>query len=442
MPRHPALRSGGRPWPLFPLVIVASAALAAGIQSPLEKSEARLDKNAVPAAGRNEVLLLVSGFGRYSVTVKSAQGTALQMIDHMSGPGEVSGSAGGEDGRLDLFLDRGTYKIRTTSPDKGQGTASLEAHAFEELNGQNPPQLVELKPVDTTLADFQQRSWWLQIDKRRTVTLEAAGRQLADLRLWKDGTWLLDLSPETEVIEPKSGQPLLDCRLSTTLDPGLYLLSVYGGPSQPWAQDSGARPLYLRYGVPELPSAGRRRFTMSPFGVDRYSVPNAVNYFRLELPEALPASIQVGSGGDPFQRTGASAEIRKDSALPVAELSTRGKWVTVRADAGQSYLLQQFERKTYYPLTNGAQVPGCRRCIPARLRTRSTRRRSSSAPSATPSTSRRFWPGRSRSVPSTCGRDGSMRWTRRRCTSRSRRPARTESWSRGPKCSFGSSRSS
>jgi hypothetical protein len=355
MERNTSKRTEGRRWLVFVPLLAATAALATGIQSPLEKAEARLDKTSTPASGKNESTLLVSGFGRYAVTVKSAQGTALQLVDHMSGPGEVSGATGETDGRLDMFLDRGAYKIRTFSPDKGQGNATLEAHAFLEQNGPQPPLLVELKNVSTSLGDFEQRSWWLQIDKRRPVALEAAGRHLADLRLWKDGTWLVDLAPETEVIEPKSGQPLQACRFSTTLDPGLYLLSAYGGPSQPWAQESDEKPLYLRYGVPTLPSAGRRRLTMSPFGVDRYSVSNKVNYYRLELPEARPASIQVASGTEPFQRVGASSEIRKDSALPVAEVSSRGQLVTVRGEAGQPYLLQSFELRDYYPFDGTGQ---------------------------------------------------------------------------------------
>jgi hypothetical protein len=342
-------------WPIVSVLLAASAALAAGTQSPLEKAEARLDKASVPASGKHDSRLLVSGFGRYSVTAKSPAGTALQLVDHMSGPGPLAGTPGGADGRLDLFLDRGTYKLRTHGPDQAEGAAALAVHAYQELNSPQPPLLVELKPVTSTLGDFEQRSWWLQIDKRRSVALEAAGRHLADLRLWKDGTWLLDAAPEIEVIEPRVGQPLLACRIWTSLEPGLYLLSAYGGPSQPWAQDSGERPLHLRYGVPALGSAGRRRFNMSPFGVDRYSVPNHVNYHRLELPEARPASIQVGSGSEPFQRTGASAEIRKDSALPAAEVRSRGKLVTIRAEAGQPYVLQHFELKDSYPFDLGGQ---------------------------------------------------------------------------------------
>src|SRR5205085_10642066 len=88
------------------------------------------DRNTLPATGDQSAILSVAQFGRYSVSVKSAQGTALQLVDRMAGPGPVEGAAGESDGRVDAFLDRGQYKILLQADAKGSGDAALSVHPF------------------------------------------------------------------------------------------------------------------------------------------------------------------------------------------------------------------------------------------------------------------------------------------------------------------------
>jgi len=317
--------------------------------------DAVLARPEVPAKGRTETLLTVSRFGRYAIIARSSQGAALQLIDRMAGPGEISGVPGVRYGRLDLFLDRGEYKIVVLSAEKGSGNVALAVRRFPERNPEPGSVLVEQKPVEGSLIDFEQRSWWIEVKDRRPLAIEAAGRNLADLRLWQDGSWLVDAAPASEVITPSPGEPLLDCRLSTDVEPGLYRLVAYGGPSQEWARDSAEHPFHLRFGIPTLPEAGRRRFSASPFGIDRYLVPGSVNFFRLELPQARDASIQVASWSaeKPFDNDGPSRSIRKNFVPPVAELdgeSQPGTFhsVVIHAAAGQPYVLQQFEARNLY----------------------------------------------------------------------------------------------
>src|SRR5204863_9009003 len=92
--------------------------------------------------------------------------------------------------------------------------------SFTERNAPEPPLLVELKPVETALDDYEQRSWWLEVKERRRVILEAAGRNLADLRLWTNGSWLVDAEPAREVVAAQPGRPRLVCRLARDLNPG------------------------------------------------------------------------------------------------------------------------------------------------------------------------------------------------------------------------------
>lgn len=335
------------------LAAVLTAAVAVAQAPP--KITATLTRTSVPAAGRQEAIATVSAFGYYAFTVASPQGTALQLVDRMAGPGRQSGESGSFDGRLDLFLDRGEYKLIAIGHEKASGNIKLEVHPFAELHAPQPPLLVELKPVDETLQDFQQASYWLQVDEARVVAIEAAGRNLADLRLWRDGTWLHEAVPEREPIEPKKGHPMNACRLSARLEAGLYLVTAYGGPGQPWSEDASEHPLHLRFGIPRLPQAGRQRMTVGPLGYDRFLAPADTTYFRIELFEARPAQLQVGQADPdrPFRNEGSVAEITKKSLPPAAEVEIgktpdHDRIVTVRAEAGQPYILQQFEDSREY----------------------------------------------------------------------------------------------
>lgn len=284
--------------------------------------QVKLSVAEVPAAGRQEAILSVDRFGRYSVRAESAQGTSIELIDRMAGSLGRSGEPGRENGRLDLILDRGTYKLVLESHEKGKGTAKLKADAFRDRLPHRPS-LPETRLVAGTLDDLEQLSYWLEVSGRREVRAEAAGRHLTDLRLWRDGSWLEGATPECVTVQPVTGQPLLRCRLAAVLQPGLYLLVAYGGPSQPWAEGSDERPLWLRWGAPDLGEAGRRRLVMSPFGEDWFRVPDNVSFARLELPEALPAGIKLRwvRTGDPLSRgIWNEAAITKESLPPAANV--------------------------------------------------------------------------------------------------------------------------
>jgi hypothetical protein len=359
------------------LLLVALVSGVPGAEPPARAPEAAaVAAPTLPAAGRQSTLLAVPRFGRYAVLAKSASGTSLRLVDRMVGPGDVAGLAGERDGRVDAFLDRGTYKLVTGGPDRARGTVTLAVHAFTETSGPKPPLLVELKPVEDTLRDLEQRSYWLWVGERRTVALEAAGRSLADLRLWREGTWLVDAAPATQVVQPRVGEPLLVCRLQAALEPGLYLLTAYGGPAQPWAAGGDRHPMYLRFGIPRLPEAGRRRLAVSPFGLDRFRAPRATNTFRIELPEARPATLRLGDfdPASPFTEGTAAAAIEKKSVPPAAEIVLSGEGegegeeeaereaaatgkgdrvVTVSGEAGQPYVLQHFHASEHYAFSRG-----------------------------------------------------------------------------------------
>jgi uncharacterized protein YecT (DUF1311 family) len=330
-----------------------TAELAVAGQAPAGTT-ARLAQTVFPANGRQETILSIGRFGRYAISTKSGQGTGLQLVSRMAGPGQPAGEPGSSDGRLDEFLGQGSYKIVLQSSAKGSGEVELDVHDFAELNAQPAPRLTELKMVQGELDDYQQRSYWLEITERRTVAIEAAGRNLADLRLWRDGNWLVDATPEAADSEPEPGKPLAVRHLVTTLEPGLYLLAAYGGPTLPWAKSAEAHPFYLRLGIPKISEGGRLAHIASPFGVDRYIVPASANYFRLELPEAEAADLSVTTYKESAPYSGGEKiGITKKSKLPVAEFtdgsSDKGeKLVTITREAGKPYTLQQFKSVSRY----------------------------------------------------------------------------------------------
>lgn len=326
---------------------------------PLRYQPLKLEEKTLKAQGRQQTILNVRQFGRYSILAKSEQGTALQYIDRMAGPSLIEGQPGESNGRLDAFLDEGSYKIITHSHAKGEGNVDLRALPFTELN-KSPIQLVDYKLIESELDDFQQRSYWIKLERRKTVILEAAGRSLEDLRIWKDGNWMIADKPVSEVIEPEPGKPLKVHRMIVDLNPGLYLLSAYGGPAQPWAETSEARPFYLRMGIPEIAASARMSRIVSPFGIDRWLVPSKSDYFRLELEKPESASLAVGrfNERDAFDSNDSMQFIDKKTRVPVAEIKTYSNdhglnLVTVRAEAGKIYILQHFRMQKYIQLNSG-----------------------------------------------------------------------------------------
>ena len=320
------------------ILLMFSSLGASAMQVKLEKTVLPVDKR--------QTLLKVSGFGRCALTAKSSQGAGLQLIDSMSGPGRIAGKIGQSDGRMDLILETGEYKIAAYCKHGSKEQVTLAARTFRELN-QSLPFLVEFKTIETQLGDFEQASYWLEIKKRRYVAIEAAGRHLRDLRLWKDGNFLIDAALQSEDAEPQTGKPLGILRLVVKLNPGFYLLTAYGGLARPWSVSSEQHPLYIRYGIQSLPAVNRQVYTASPFGVDRWWVSEYSDYFHLELDRSDKAGLQVTNfdASRPFSTQGQQRLITKKSRVPAVELSVNrhAHLVTIQREPGKTYELTHFQ---------------------------------------------------------------------------------------------------
>lgn len=343
---------------LTALLLPAITAAAAPTPLPLEGPSASQD---YPHTERIEQVVTLDGFGRYAFEAEGEQPVRVQLVDRMAGPGPV------HTGRTDRFLDRGRVKVVLRGQARGTGDIRLTAHRFSEANGEDLPRLPEQRLVETQLHDYQRRSYWIEVSSRRWVSIEAGGRYLADLRLWRDGRWLSAAEPSREVQAPVTGQPLEIRRIHARLEPGLYRLSAYGGPGNPWSTDTQDAPLYLRMGIPELPAEGWSVLEASPFGVDRWRLHSNANVFQLELPEARPASLRVSplaEGASPYRPGGAgAAHIDKDSRDPAATVVTGGGTdhrrdvlVTVERAPGEEYRLAYLRHARRYGLPVSASA--------------------------------------------------------------------------------------
>ncbi len=324
--------------------------LPAVAASPLSKGgpSARLGVKTFKARGENHTILTVDHWGRYALTAKSAQGTAIELVDRMMGSIAFDGEAGVKDGRIDLFLDAGSYMVVAHSHANGSGPLALALHSFKELHGGRIPVLREFSMVSGELRDFERVSYRLVLKKRRAVYLQAQGRSLADLRLWLNGSWLTADTPTIRERTPVSGHPVVDCVIATTLDPGRYLVTAYGGPTKLWTGKAGSYPFRLRYGIPAIYPIVRSRRRMSPFGVDLYRLegPADTAYLYLDRKMDFTLGLSTYKDGQPPGEPDNSVSISKKSADPFCKVSHwRGNnspylLLSVKGPPGKTYFIQ------------------------------------------------------------------------------------------------------
>ena len=311
---------------------------------------ATLDTASLPAAAQAETLLHVTIAGRFTLSATSPSGAALQLVDMLTGPSDVAGAAGSQDGRIDALLDVGVYKLFVFSAPGASGMVSVTVRPFHDAA---PPSALPLRgqTLTATLADGEQRAFWLAVPIAGPVRIEAAGRSLADLRLWRNGRELTPLLPEITPIEPVPGQSLTDMRLTGSVDAGTYLVTAYGGRAASWTSNDDGQPFHIRSGLSDALDMGWTGGVVGPFGSEVYRLPPATGLLRLELPQAQRAELLVGDR---------SAEITRESREPATRLllapdekrpGASEVGVELRAAQGQAFTLRALERPTSSSLT-------------------------------------------------------------------------------------------
>src|SRR5262245_50493632 len=280
------------------------------------ETSARLSDATVSSAADGQVLLTVEASGRFAIRAESKTGVALQLVDMITGPGAVAGEPGVRDGRLDVLLDKGVYKIRSFG---AKGAASEAKIVVEPFRNAAPASadLLHGGEFSGELADLQQRSYWTMVGRSGRVSVEAVGRALQDLRVWRNGVDLAALTPALASIETRPGRPMTRARIEGQVEPGLYLITVYGGAALLWSDEDKAQPLHLRVGGVAQLVGGWVEGTIGPFGSMRFEAPPPDTYARLELPDPVPARLVGGRNRGATQ----TAIITKTSREPVASLT-------------------------------------------------------------------------------------------------------------------------
>lgn len=294
------------------------------------------------AVGETESEVVLPRFGRYAFEVRSEVGTALTVVDRMEGPSRQTGRVGERDGRYDGFFDVGEAKVRLEAPSDGRGKANVTVTAFDEIGTDEA--LVRYRPVLTELDDKQARSWWIEAGAER-IQIEVVGRYLGDVRLWLQGSWLVDAEPSCAIWEPVDGQPLTRCVLDTRLEPGLYRMVAYGGEGNAWANDAQDSFLSVRWDAPQLPPVGSRVGRIGPTGTDYFRVSD-VGAAHLTLPEIQPAELALNNVGAVFGRFQGDRRITDESRTPEVTATSgtsKEQVITVSGTPGQRYHLSWFD---------------------------------------------------------------------------------------------------
>ncbi|HTO78392.1 MAG TPA: hypothetical protein VMJ31_01305, partial [Methylocystis sp.] len=189
----------------------------------------------------------------------------------------------------------GAYKLRVSGPKRASGVLRLSAEPFQELNDE-PPALDQGKIQSAELADLHQRSYRIQVGAEGRVYLEAIGRSLADLRLWRENGELVDLALEKRSAEPKLGRPMTRIRLEGAAAPGRYIVTAYGGEAALWSEGEKPQPFLIRLAPPTPLDAGLAEGTLGPFGSTRFVAQPNSNAFRLEAPQPAPLRLDEWRG--------------------------------------------------------------------------------------------------------------------------------------------------
>jgi uncharacterized protein len=312
---------------------------------------ATLERDHFPSAGETDILLHVTTPGRFAIRADSPTGTALQLVDMLTGPGDRAGWPGKQDGRIDALLDTGTYKLRAFGDPAASGDTSLTVTAFTEAA---PAQIAPgYQPVASVLRDLQLQSFWLVVSDAVAITrIEAAGRSLAALKLWRDGRDLVAVTERTDSIAPTPAHPMTDIQLSGKLPPGTYLVTAYGGPELPWADGVPDEPLFLRTGRSADLLAGGASSQIGVFGTEVFDAPPDAARVLLILPQPAEAHLSARIAG--ADSADATVDTAKTDRARAALLDLPGhpgqqRFVELAASAGQSFALRPLAAASAWP---------------------------------------------------------------------------------------------
>ncbi|MDR2577956.1 MAG: hypothetical protein LBC70_03965 [Chitinispirillales bacterium] len=274
-------------------------------------AEGQIFSAEISARGRQEHIVRAERWGRYLIEVKSAEKAAVEIADKLRGGFARDGIAGRADGRIEIFLEAGEYKIITEGPENARGDLSLTVTEYSLRS--DPRTLEYLIPQRQTAADLGAagvRAWWIFVPRDTLVYIEAMGRHLGGLAVFRGGDWLVaeasrqrprpaapvrggddeeyyggeDMDDDTEIApreEPDDKwpafvnrgvpeKPLNGLRVIERLERGKHLVVAYGGGTDRYTNSDGASPLYIQWMAEHIGPARQISGTIGASGINRY----------------------------------------------------------------------------------------------------------------------------------------------------------------------------
>ena len=330
---------------LFLLYALFSSTPPASASTPPTLDSTRLTS----ATGASQAILHVTDIGRYSVSAQSATGASFEIVDRMAGrvasaspSAGVSGSTGRRS-RVDVYLEPGEYLLRVThSPAE---TVTLEARAFDTTNaaGGTAPVLADGQSDRGDMGDLQLRQYWVTVDPAHPwLRLEAWGRSLQDLAVWKDGSWDTGLRPQSSTRELEAGKPLTVLELNARPEPGTYLVTCAGGARAAWAKESGQQPFWITRGARFLGEMGRMSATIPAQGTTSFLVSGTVGVVEMQVRNAQVYRLLVNGAGEGQGRYAGARQAGIDQKSTSFRCRVSGRtgaessWVTVEGPPGET----------------------------------------------------------------------------------------------------------
>jgi hypothetical protein len=333
------------------LSVCASAAFGAAATPPADAKGGESFSVSLPAAGRHEAVMPVARWGRYSLRSAGEYPTALSVADRRSGVIHRDGEPGRRNGRIDLFLDIGEYKLAVQGARKAKGNVTVTAAPFAYPRGFKPSWLVPLRENRFSLDDMQQAAFWFEVPADTSIYIEACGRNLAEIALWRDGEWLVPTENRPFTAKPRDETPLSGFAFAARIPRGAYMVGLYGGKGRSWANAGGEHPCYLKWGLDPLPAGVRSAGTVSPKGYDEVLLAPEAAQVVVEAADKqrLTAEITrmntgfVADGwlaGDSIHGKSASPRLRLDP--PAVPQAAGWRMLKITAAPGRPYVLQTF----------------------------------------------------------------------------------------------------
>lgn len=335
------------------VLIAASAALTAKPTSLATVASSPGDSVSVsvPAAGKHEFQLPIAKWGRYSIQADGDQPVELSIADRRNGVFRTDGIVGERNPRIDLFLDVGDYRLTVLGAKVAKGNTTITSTPFRPASGSRPSRLVGHREYRTNLDDLEQVDFWFETSSDTVVYIEATGRKLADLALWRDGQWLVKTANRAFVASPVPETPLSGIGFQAKLPKGTYRLVAYGGKGRDWATKSQEHPLTIRMDLDSAATNSTTPWTIPSTGYARIAIGAGVSNVVLEADDKkrLVAEVRSPTGEFPDEGiiakdsiSGKSSSARVALAVGRSGVGAARRIVTVSGIPGQKFSLLAF----------------------------------------------------------------------------------------------------